>query len=128
MTVTGLDAGETYKVRVRARYDDNRKSSWSDVVTGQAGITPNSPATSQPTISGTAEEGEKLSAGTSSISDGNGTSNAAFAYQWVRRANGSDTDISGATASSYLLSNADIGNTIKVQRQVSPMMTGIRKA
>ena len=115
VTVTDLDAGETYKVRVRARYDDNKKSSWSDVVTGQAGITPNSPATSQPTISGTAEEGEKLSAGTSSISDGNGTSNAAFAYQWVRRANGSDTDISGATASSYLLSNADIGNTIKVR-------------
>ena len=37
VTVTGLDAGETYKVRVRTRYDDNKKSSWSDVVTGQAG-------------------------------------------------------------------------------------------
>ena len=35
-TVTGLDAGETYKVRVRARYDDAKKSNWSTVVTGTA--------------------------------------------------------------------------------------------
>ena len=42
VSVTGLDAGETYKVRVRARYDDNKKSRWSDVVSGQAGISTNS--------------------------------------------------------------------------------------
>ena len=40
MTVTDLDAGETYKVRVRARYDDNKKSSWSNVVTGDAAEAP----------------------------------------------------------------------------------------
>ena len=40
VTVTGLDAGETYKVRVRARYDGNKKSSWSDVVTGDAAEAP----------------------------------------------------------------------------------------
>ena len=40
VTVTDLEAGETYKVRVRARYDDGRKSSWSDVVTGQAAEAP----------------------------------------------------------------------------------------
>ena len=48
VTVTGLDAGETYKVRVRARYDDNKKSSWSQVVSGQTGVTPNSPNTAEP--------------------------------------------------------------------------------
>ena len=36
VSVTGLDAGATYQVRVRARYDDNRKSGWSNVATGQA--------------------------------------------------------------------------------------------
>ena len=40
VSVTGLDAGATYQVRVRARYDDNRKSGWSDVATGQAGTAP----------------------------------------------------------------------------------------
>ena len=40
VTVTDLEARETYKVRVRARYDDGRKSSWSDVVTGQAAEAP----------------------------------------------------------------------------------------
>ena len=40
VTVTDLEAGETYKVRVRARYDDGRKSSWSDVVNGQAAEAP----------------------------------------------------------------------------------------
>ena len=51
VSVTGLDAGETYKVRVRARYDNNKKSRWSDVVSGQTGVTTNTPATGQPTIS-----------------------------------------------------------------------------
>ena len=72
-SVTGLDAGTTYKVRVRARYDDNKKSRWSDVVSGQTGVSQNSPATGQPTIAGTAEVGETLTAGTSAISDANGT-------------------------------------------------------
>ena len=39
VSVTGLEPGATYKVKVRARYDDNKKSDWSDVVTGQAGVT-----------------------------------------------------------------------------------------
>ena len=74
VTVTGLDAGATYKVRVRTRYDDNKKSSWSDVVTGQAGaptdITPtNNPATGQPTITGNARVRETLTATTSNIAD-----------------------------------------------------------
>ena len=35
-TVTGLSAGATYRVKVRARYDDSKKSKWSHVVTGEA--------------------------------------------------------------------------------------------
>ena len=35
-TVTGLDAGANYQVRVRARYDDNKKSRWSQVQNGEA--------------------------------------------------------------------------------------------
>ena len=94
VSVTGLDAGATYKVRVRARYDDNRKSRWSDVVSGQTNASRRThAATGQPTITGTAEVGETLTAATSSISDANGLTNAVFSHQWVRSANGSDNDI-----------------------------------
>ena len=115
VTVTGLDAGETYQVRVRARYDDNKKSRWSDVVTGQAGVTPNSPATGQPTIAGTAEVGETLTADTSAIADDNGLTSVAFSHQWVRSANGADNDITDATASTYAVTNADIDKAIKIR-------------
>ena len=115
VTVTDLDAGETYKVRVRARYDDNKKSHWSNVVTGQAAVTPNSPATGQPTISGTAEVGETLTAGTSGISDANGLTNAVFNHQWARSNDGSHTDISGATSASYVITSADAESKIKVR-------------
>ena len=48
VTVTGLDAGEAYKVRVRARYDDNKKSRWSQVQNGEAAPTAAEPADSEP--------------------------------------------------------------------------------
>ena len=91
-----------------------QKVDWSDVATGQAGVTPNSPATGQPTVSGTTEVGETLTAGASSIGDGNGLSDATFTYQWSRN-NGSDTDIADATNSRYTLVDADAEATIKVQ-------------
>ena len=43
VTITGLDAGATHKVRVRARYEDNKKSRWSNVVTGDAAEAPQPP-------------------------------------------------------------------------------------
>ena len=48
VTVTDLDAGETYKVRVRARYDDNKKSRWSQVQNGEAASAAAEPADSEP--------------------------------------------------------------------------------
>ena len=56
---------------------------------------PNSPATGQPAITGTAQVGETLTAGTSGISDADGLTNVSYAYQWL----GDDASISGATGS-----------------------------
>ena len=42
-TATGLDAGATYKVKVRTRYEGNQGSRWTQVVTGQAGTAPQAP-------------------------------------------------------------------------------------
>ena len=53
--------------------------------------------------------------GTSAISDGNGLTSVAFSHQWVRSANGSDNDITDATASTYAVTNADIDKAIKVR-------------
>ena len=115
LTATGLDAGATYNVRVRARYYDGKRSRWSDAVTGQTAVPANSPATGQPIITGTAQVRETLTAGTSSITDDNGLTSVAFSHQWIRSADGTDTDISGATASSYLLGADDLAHSIKVQ-------------
>ena len=118
-TVTGLDAGAAYKVRVRVRYgsqQDKSQSRWSEVVTANAGDLPsNTPATGQPVITGTAQVRETLTAATSNIADDNGLTNVVFNYQWVRNADGADTDISGATASTHLLGDDDLGHSIKVQ-------------
>ena len=56
---------------------------------------PNSPATGKPGITGTAREGETLTATTTGISDLDGLDNAAFSYQWVA----DSSDIPGATGS-----------------------------
>ena len=115
VTVTGLDAGATYQVRVRARYDDNKRSRWSDAVSGQTAPPTNTAATGQPTITGTAQVRETLTAIMSEIADDNGLTNAVFTYQWIHSANDSEAYISGATASSYLLSSDDLGHSIKIR-------------
>ena len=75
---------------------------------------PNSPATGVPTVTGTARVGETLTAVTADIADAEGLPDS-FSYQWVRVASGTDTDISGATSSTYTLAGADEGNTVKVE-------------
>ena len=75
----------------------------------------NSPATGAPVISGTAQEGETLTADTSGIADADGLDNATFSYQWVSNDGTSDADISGATGASHTLADADEGKTVKVR-------------
>ena len=112
LTLTGLVEGETYKVRVRARYDDGQ-GAWSATVTKTVKSTPgeNFPATGAPTISGEAEVGRTLTAGTSGISDDNGMSNVSYRYRWIA----GDSPIEGATGNTYTLVDADEGKTIKVR-------------
>ena len=74
----------------------------------------NDAATGLPTISGTARVGATLTAATTDIADADGLP-ASFSYQWVRVDSGTDTDISGATSSTYTLVGDDEGNTVKVE-------------
>ena len=93
VTVTGLDAGATYKVRVRARYDNNKKSRWSDVVSGQTGVIDEHTRHRSTDHSRHGRGPRNAHRRTSAISDDNGLTNAVFSHQWVRSANGSDNDI-----------------------------------
>ena len=75
----------------------------------------NSPATGAPTITGTVQVGETLTADTSGIADDDGLSNATFSYQWIRNDGTTDSDIVDATSSTYTLSDDEEGKTVKVR-------------
>ena len=68
-----------------------------------------------PSVSGTARVGETLTADTSAIADEDGLIGVSFSYQWVRSDGTTDTDISGATTSTYTLLWADVGKTFSVR-------------
>ena len=85
-------------------------------VTGPAEAPPtNTPAAGAPTISGTPQVEQTLTADTSSITDEDGLDNVSYAYQWVRNDGTDDADIAGETGSTYTLVDADQGQTIKVK-------------
>ena len=76
----------------------------------------NNPATGAPTITGTPQVGGVLTAGISGIMDEDGLPAAdQFAYQWISNDGTDDSDIDGATDSTYTLVEADAGKTIKVR-------------
>ena len=75
------------------------------------GPAPNTPAAGAPTIGGTPQVGEELTASASEVSDADGLDDASFAYQSIR----TDTDIEGATGSTYTVADADEGETLKVR-------------
>ena len=75
----------------------------------------NRPATGLPTISGTAQVGQTLTADTSGIGDADGLVNATFSYQWSITLGAASADIPGATEVTYLPTATDEGVAIKVK-------------
>ena len=71
----------------------------------------NNLATGAPTISGTAQVSQTLTASTSDISDADGLDNVSYGYQWLA----DDTEIDGATSSTYTVQSSDNGKVIKVR-------------
>ena len=113
-TLVATDVGNAIKVRVSFTDDagnDEELTSAGTAAVAAAPPLPNTPAIGLPTISGTAQVGETLTADTTGISDGDGLYNATFAYQWLA----DDAEINGATASTYTLVATDEGNAIKVR-------------
>ena len=77
----------------------------------------NDPATGKPTISGTRQQGQTMTASTAGIRDVDGLPDN-FEFQWIRvDADGSSNsvEIAGETAATYRLSAADVGKRVKVK-------------
>ena len=72
-------------------------------------------ATGKPITSGTIQVGETLPSDVSGITDEDGLDNAAFSYQWVSKDGSTDTDIPGAVASTYTVSDGVVGRTLRVR-------------
>ena len=72
-------------------------------------LTPtNTPPGGLPTISGTAEVGQTLTASTTGITDDDGLATPGWTYQWIRvDTEGTETDIPGATSQTYTLVSGD---------------------
>ena len=95
--------------------DEDDEDSWMttiDVIDNDLA----NPATGIPTISGTAQIGQRLRADTGDINDTDGLTNVAYRYQWLRvPSGGSETEIAGATNDYYDVTAADAGSRLKVQ-------------
>ena len=113
-TLVSTDEGKTIKVKVSFTDDANNSQTLTSAATPP--VTPrNSPATGAPTISGTAQVGETLTADVSGVADADGLTSVSYSYQWIANDASADTDISGQTGSTYTLVSDDGGKTIKVR-------------
>ena len=109
--VTGADVGSTLRVSVTARNAAGAGTAASaPTAVVEAVGTPTN--TTLPTITGTAQVGQTLTASTGAW-DGSPTS---FAFQWQRcsAAGTSCVDLPGATGGTYVVTAGDAGSTIRV--------------
>ena len=90
---------------------DGRMLAAGSTLTIQGPPTTNTAAQGLPTITGTAQVGETLTASTAGITDADGLTNVAYTYQWLA----DDAEITDATASTYMLVDDDEGRAIKVK-------------
>ena len=109
--LVAADEGKTIKVRVTFTDDGGTEETLVSEATDAVNTAPKG----LPAISGPVQVGETLTASIDEIGDADGLEHATFAYQWLSNDGTSDTDIEGATDSTYTLAAADAGRTIKVQ-------------
>ena len=126
---TEAESNETFHFKVSA-LDLTSGGSYTTVIEGaadgaliQINDDDNAAATGQPAITGTARQGQVLTAGKGTIADGNGTTRAdfgnrgyAYTYQWIRVDGETETEVGRATSyrHTYTLTAEDVGKTIKL--------------
>ena len=113
-TLTSDEDGKAITVKVTFTDDLGHDESLTSAATAAVTTRPNSPATGLPTVSGTEQVGETLTADISGISDEDGLENVTWTYQWVRTDGSTIAIIGYATRSTYTLSTYDQGKMLKV--------------
>ena len=114
-TLVSTDLGKIIKVKVTFTDDEGNEESLTSAATAAVADGSNNPATGAPTISGTMQVGQTLTASTSGIADDDGLTNVSYTYQWIANDGTSDSDIQDATLSTYTLVSDDVDKTIKVK-------------
>ena len=109
-TLTEAEEGKAIRVKVSFNDDEGNEEQLTSTETAAVAAA-NTEATGAPTITGTVQVGQTLTAGTSDISDAEGLDNVIHSYQWIA----DDTEITGATASAYTLTEAEEGKAISVR-------------
>ena len=102
---------------------DDNDADWSIHTTREVALSlpANNAATGAPTVTGTAQAGETLTAGMGNIADADGlpaTFPGDYEFQWVRvDADGTSnaSDITNATANAYTLTADDVGKRVRVR-------------
>ena len=114
-TLAATDEGKTIKVKVSFTDDAGFEETLTSSATAAVDAAPNTPATGALVISGTSQVGETLTVDTSGIADADGLTEVSYSYQWVANDGTADSDITGATDSTYTLVTPDDGKIIKVR-------------
>ena len=111
-TLQSSDVGSTVDVVVMATNAGGSTSATSAQTGSVQAPPPAAPVnTAAPTISGTAQQGDTLTASKGSWSN----SPSSYGYQWQDCSSSSScSNISGATGSTYVLQSSDVGSTVDV--------------
>ena len=92
-------------------------------------LSANNPATGVPTITGTAQAGQELTADVTGIDDDDGLPSV-FEYRWFRvdsDGSSNETEITGETAATYTLADADVGKKVKVKVGFTDDLNGVEE-
>ena len=114
-TLVAADQGTTVKVTVSFTDDASNAETLTSAATAAVSAAANTLATGAPTITGTAQVGQTLTASTTGIADANGLTSPTYTYQWIRVDGTDEADIAAANSSTYILVAADLGTTLKVR-------------
>ncbi len=106
-TLGDADVGASIRVIVSYTDGNGTAESLTSAAVGPVANVNDAPS-GAPIVTGTTTEDQTLTANTAGIADADGL--GAFSYQWQRNGSG----IAGATGSTYLLGDADVGANMRV--------------